>query len=65
MNLKNGEILTFYGLVGSGRTELMRGICGIDKKVSGEIILDERKLKNSTYIESIKNGMVYITEDRR
>ena len=63
--LKKGEILTFYGLVGSGRTELMRGICGIDKRVSGEIILDGSEIKNSTYIDSIKNGMVYITENRK
>ncbi len=63
--LKKGEILTFYGLVGSGRTELMRGICGIDKRVSGEIILDGKEINNTTYIDSIKNGIVYITEDRK
>ncbi len=63
--LRNGEILTFYGLVGSGRTELMRGICGIDKRVSGEIFLDGKAINNSNYIDSIKNGIVYITEDRK
>lgn len=63
--LKEGEILTFYGLIGSGRTELARGICGIDKRVSGEIFLHGKKLSNKSYIETIKNGIVYVSEDRK
>ncbi len=63
--LKEGEILTFYGLIGSGRTELARGICGVDKRLSGEIYLDGKLLRNKSYTESIKNGMIYITEDRK
>ena len=63
--LKKGEILTFYGLIGSGRTELARGICGIDKRTCGEIYLHGKKIENKDYIQSIKNGIVYITEDRK
>lgn len=63
--LKAGEILTFYGLIGSGRTELVRGICGIDKRVSGEIFLHDKQLSNKSYIEAIKNGIVYVSEDRK
>lgn len=63
--LKRGEILTFYGLIGSGRTELARGICGIDKRVSGEIYLDGKKISIKSYEEAIRNGIIYITEDRK
>ena len=63
--LKKGEILGFYGLVGSGRTELMRGLCGIDKKTSGEVLLDNKKIDNKSYGDAIKNGIVYITENRK
>ena len=63
--LKKGEILGFYGLVGSGRTELMRGICGIDPIVSGEVYLDGKKLDNKSFLRSIENGIVYITENRK
>ena len=63
--LKRGEILGFYGLVGSGRTELMRGICGIDPIVSGEVYLDGKKLNNNSFINSIQNGIIYITENRK
>lgn len=63
--LKQGEILGFYGLVGSGRTELMRGLCGIDQKIAGEMVLDGIKIDNKTYLDAIENGMVYITENRK
>lgn len=63
--LKKGEILTFYGLIGSGRTELARGICGIDRRVSGEIYLDGKEISIKSYEDSIKNGIIYITEDRK
>ena len=64
-NLRKGEILGFYGLVGAGRTELMRSICGIDPRMSGEVSLDGKKLNNETFIDAIDNGIVYITENRK
>lgn len=42
-SLKKGEILGLCGLVGSGRTEIARGLCGIDKTDGGTVWLDGEK----------------------
>ncbi len=63
--LKKGEILGFSGLVGAGRTELMRAVCGIDQKKSGDLYLNGQKvhLKNSS--DALKNGIGLLPEDRK
>ena len=63
--LRRGEILGFSGLVGAGRSEFARALCGIDKKTSGELIFKEKSLKLKTFRESIDHGIVYITENRK
>ncbi|MDD3655952.1 MAG: sugar ABC transporter ATP-binding protein [Atribacterota bacterium] len=63
-NLNKGEILGLYGLKGSGRTELVRIICGLDRFESGQIILKGRKIKNHNVEEAITNGIGYLPEDR-
>ncbi|HHY79458.1 MAG TPA: sugar ABC transporter ATP-binding protein [Thermoanaerobacter sp.] len=63
--LKKGEILGFAGLVGAGRTELMRAIIGIDKVKSGSIVLDGKKILNNSPWEAMKNGIVLVPEDRK
>lgn len=64
-SLLQGEILGFYGLVGSGRTELMRAIFGIDKPCTGEIFLDGQKVENEKPEDSISNGIVLVPESRK
>ncbi len=59
-----GEILGFGGLIGAGRTELMRAIYGIDKHKSGTATLNGVELKYSPK-ESIKAGFGFVPEDRR
>ena len=64
--LKKGEILGFYGLVGSGRTELARVITGIDKLDSGEVLVRGQK----AHIHSVQDSMEkyrigYVTENRK
>lgn len=59
-----GEILGFGGLIGSGRTELVRCIFGADKYDSGTITLDGKPLKPSTG-ECIRRGFGFVPEDRR
>lgn len=61
----SGEILGFYGLVGSGRTELMRSILGADKKASGRVILNDKEHRISSPNEALNAGIVYITENRK
>jgi ribose transport system ATP-binding protein len=63
--LYKGEILGFAGLMGSGRTELMRAIFGADKMDSGEIYLHGKKLSINSPADAIKNGIVYVPEDRK
>jgi len=59
------EILGFYGLVGSGRTELMQTILGIKKLKSGEISLNGIPISISSVMEAKKLGILYLPEDRK
>ena len=63
--LKRGEVLGFYGLVGAGRSELMRAICGIDPKTSGRVFMEGREVKIRSYRGAMKAGIAYLTEDRK
>ena len=59
-----GEILGLSGLIGAGRTEVVRAIYGIDKAASGEVWLDGKKLDPSPK-NSILEGIGFVPEDRR
>jgi ribose transport system ATP-binding protein len=63
--LKKGEILGFAGLVGSGRSELMRAIFGIDKMDKGEVFLNGEKISTSHPSQAIKHGFGFVPEDRK
>ncbi|MCR5641232.1 MAG: sugar ABC transporter ATP-binding protein [Lachnospiraceae bacterium] len=63
--LHRGEVLGFSGLVGAGRTELMRAIIGADKLKSGEIYLEGKRIENHSPHEAQKNGIVLVPEDRK
>lgn len=60
-----GEILGFYGLVGSGRTEMMRCILGADRKKCGNIYLEGKELNLKSPNDALHAGIVYITESRK
>jgi len=63
--LKQGEILGFSGLVGAGRSEIVRGIFGLDETDSGEIRLDGEKLTIRNTADVINKGIAFVSEDRR
>lgn len=63
--LHKGEILSFAGLVGAGRTELMHSIFGITKPDSGKILLNGKEVNFKSPREAIQNGIAYVTEDRK
>ena len=63
--LLRGEILGIAGLIGAGRSEIVKGICRLEGEVAGEVWLKGRKLALSHYQDSIAEGMVYLTEDRK
>jgi ribose transport system ATP-binding protein len=62
--LAKGEILGIAGLVGSGRTELVRAIFGIDSYDKGEILLNNKPYKPSVK-HAIASGFGMVPEDRR
>lgn len=64
-DVKKGEIIGFAGLVGAGRTEIMRSIFGLDPAASGEIRVQEKSLSIKSPKDSIKNSIVMLSEDRR
>lgn len=63
--LKKGEIIGFAGLVGSGRSELMKCIFGLTKNLEGEIYMEGKKVKIKSPIEAIKMGIAFVPEDRK
>jgi ribose transport system ATP-binding protein len=63
--LKKGEILGLAGLMGAGRTETARMIFGADPKVSGEIIVEGKKVEIRTPSDGVCNGIGYLSEDRK
>lgn len=62
---RRGEIVGFFGLVGAGRSELMRLVYGADKKRRGEIFVDGQRLKIRSAADAIRNGIVFCPEDRK
>lgn len=60
-----GEVLGFSGLIGAGRTEIMRCIFGLDKMSTGEISLNGEKLDIKSPSEAIAAGICMVSEDRR
>ena len=63
--LHKGEILGFSGLMGAGRTELARLIFGADKKTSGTMYLDGKKVEIKSPNDAVKHGIGYLSEDRK
>lgn len=60
-----GEILGFSGLMGAGRTEIMRCIFGLDKADGGEIYIFGKKIDINSPSDAINAGIAFISEDRR
>lgn len=63
--LHQGEILGFFGLVGSGRTEIMRAVFGADRYDTGEILVTGQKGNIKNPVDAIKQGMGFLPEDRK
>lgn len=65
LKLHHGEVLGIAGLLGSGRTELLRLIAGIDTRESGSIMLKGQSIENYSYSKRIKMGIALTPEDRK
>lgn len=63
-DLKRGEILGLYGLIGAGRSELCQALFGASTPSSGELTLDGKVLTIKTSNDAISAGIVYVPEER-
>ncbi len=63
--LNRGEIVGFAGLMGAGRTEVMRSLFGLDEYDQGVIEINKKETPIKSVRESIKAGLAMLTEDRR
>lgn len=63
--VRQGEIIGFAGLMGAGRTEIMRCLFGLDKYHSGEIIIKNKKANIKNVKSCIDRNVVMLSEDRR
>ena len=63
--LKRGEVLGFSGLVGAGRTEVMRAVFGADHVISGEILIEGKPVNFKSPKDAIDSGIALCPEDRK
>jgi len=63
--LRRGEILGFAGLVGSGRSELMKAVFGAVKASSGTVLLEGKAVAFTNPREAISSGIGFVPEDRK
>ncbi len=63
--VRSGEVLGFFGLVGAGRSELMRLLYGADRRSAGEVELDGARLAGLGPHEAIRAGLFLAPEDRK
>ena len=64
-NVNRGEILGFFGLVGAGRSELMRLIYGQNRKKDGSLTVNGRKVEITSPAAALDEGIVFCPEDRK
>jgi ribose transport system ATP-binding protein len=64
-SVRRGEVFGIAGLMGAGRTELVRAITGADPILAGEIMLRGKPITPRSPVEAIRNGVVLVPEDRK
>ena len=64
-SVRAGEIVGLAGLIGAGRTEILRAIAGADAPVQGEVRIDGSELHTGRIAGAIAAGVAFITEDRK
>ena len=64
-SVRKGEILGFAGLVGAGRSEVMRALFGIDPKTGGEIFINGEPVAIRNTVDAIRHDIGFLPEDRK
>lgn len=65
IDIHKGEVIGLTGLLGSGRSELVRAIYGADKADCGKLMVNGKEVKIHAPIDAMKLGMAYLPEDRK
>ena len=63
--LHRGEILGFVGLVGAGRSEIMRAVTGVEKRLTGDVYINGKKTQIRNPSDALRHGIGFLTEDRK
>ena len=64
-DLKQGEVLGIYGLLGAGRTETLECLMGLRPESTGQIFLGDEEIKPKSVVDQIKRGFALVPEDRQ
>ena len=64
-SVRQGEIVGIAGLVGAGRTEILRTIFALQEQVSGKIIINGKEVQFKTPRDAVNAGLAFVTEDRK
>ena len=65
LDLKKGEVLGIYGLLGAGRSELFECLMGLHPEHTGDVFYEGKKLKIKDVATQIQNGFALVPEDRQ
>jgi erythritol transport system ATP-binding protein len=65
LDVRAGEIVCIYGLMGAGRTELLESVAGRVPLMSGRVLLEGKDISRLSIAERIANGLVLVPEDRQ
>lgn len=65
LDIYPGEVLGIYGLIGSGRTEFLRALGTLHPIESGTVCVQDKPFQGRKPIDSLKAGLVYVTEERK
>lgn len=63
--LRRGEILGFYGLIGAGRSEAMLALMGLNPEATGEVVVEGRRIEIRRPGDAIAAGLAYVPEERQ
>jgi len=64
-NVRAGEIVGFAGLVGAGRSEIMRALFAVDRRESGDIFVNGKQVEIKSTVDALNAGLGFVPEDRK
>lgn len=65
LTVRKGEIVGLAGLIGAGRTEFVRLLCGADKVTSGQVFIEGKPVRITSPAQAVRLGIGWIPEDRK